>query len=261
MSPYKVLFLDIDGTIVKPDNTIDESTKIAIAQVQEKGLTVVLATGRPLHEISPIAEELKVTSYIGYNGAYAIHNRQDVFKWAMNQEDVQYFIDTAQSKGHELVLYTHDKNLFTSPDSPRTKQFMEKLHLTKNEALTEACPEGILGITVITDSHQGSIHYQTDHIHLSQVNVEELYHCFDVIREDVNKGVGVKHFLDQLNVPAASSIAFGDGMNDKEMLSAVGEGFAMGNAHPDLFSYAKHRTTSVNEAGVSNGLKSLGLLD
>ncbi|AZB44634.1 HAD family phosphatase [Bacillus sp. FJAT-42376] len=261
MSPYKALFLDIDGTIVKPDDTIDESTKTAITEVQKKGLTVVLATGRPLHEISPIAEELQVTSFIGYNGAYAIHNGEDVFKWTMTREDVQYFIITAQNKGHELVLYTHDKNLFTSPDSPRTKQFMDKLHLTKNETWSDAVLDEILGITVLTDSPNGSIHYQTGRIHLSQVNVEELYHCFDVIREDVNKGVGVTHFLRQLNLPAKTAIAFGDGMNDKEMLSSVGEGFAMGNAHPDLFAYAKHRTAEVTESGVYEGLRYLGLVD
>jgi hydroxymethylpyrimidine pyrophosphatase-like HAD family hydrolase len=45
------------------------------------------------------------------------------------------------------------------------------------------------------------------------------------------------------------------------MLMTVGEGFAMGNAHPDLFAYAKHKTTAVTDSGIFNGLKTLGLLD
>ncbi|MGV3465154.1 MAG: HAD family hydrolase, partial [Heyndrickxia sp.] len=96
---------------------------------------------------------------------------------------------------------------------------------------------------------------------LSQANVEGMDYCFDVIRNNVNKGTGVKRVLDYLGLPTEKSIAFGDGLNDMEMLCNVGEGFAMGNSHPDLFQYAKHRTTDVMDSGLYNGLKSLGLID
>ena len=95
---------------------------------------------------------------------------------------------------------------------------------------------------------------------MSQVNVEGMQHCFDVIRDKVNKGVGCRILMEQTRNKRENSIAFGDGMNDKEMLSFAGEGFAMGNAHPDLFKHAKHRTTDVTDSGIYNGLKSLGLL-
>jgi hydroxymethylpyrimidine pyrophosphatase-like HAD family hydrolase len=85
--------------------------------------------------------------------------------------------------------------------------------------------------------------------------------CFDVIRDKVNKGFGVNCVLNHLGIRKDTAIAFGDGLNDKEMLQNVGEGFAMGNAHPELLSYAKHKTTPVTNSGIFNGLKSLGLLD
>ncbi|MDQ0220740.1 HAD family hydrolase [Peribacillus cavernae] len=81
------------------------------------------------------------------------------------------------------------------------------------------------------------------------------------IRDNVNKGIGVKTFLEYLGLQRENSIAFGDGLNDKEMLAFAGESFAMGNAHTDLFSYAKNKTTDVLNAGVYNGLNSLGLID
>lgn len=80
MTNYKILFLDIDGTLLRPDDTIEDSSKKAIAEVKKKGIEVFLATGRPLHEISHIAEELNIESFIGYNGAYAIHKGEDIFR-------------------------------------------------------------------------------------------------------------------------------------------------------------------------------------
>ena len=91
MTNYKILFLDIDGTILTPDDTIQESTKQAVTQLQQKGLEVFLATGRPLHEIANIGEELNINSFIGYNGAFAIYKGEAIFREAMNEDTVKHF--------------------------------------------------------------------------------------------------------------------------------------------------------------------------
>lgn len=261
MPNYKILFLDIDGTILKPDDSIDASTKMAISEMKKQNIEVVLATGRPIHEISAIGEELAVTSFIGYNGALGIYEGETIFAESMEAADVNYIIDTAAEHGHEVVLYSDSKNFLTSMDSDLVRSFAKHFHLRKNELYSELVNQDILGMTIITSGQSGHELYKLNHgIHLSQVNVEGMEHCYDVIRDRVNKGVGVKFLLDSLGIPKESSIAFGDGMNDKEMLSSVGEGFAMGNAHPDLFKYAKHKTTEVSDSGIYDGLKSLGLI-
>lgn len=261
MHNYKILFLDIDGTILRPDDTIEESTKSAIAEMKEQHIEVVLATGRPIHEISKIADELKITSFIGYNGALGIYEGETIFAESMHASEVQYILDVAKEHGHEVVLYTSEKNYLTDLDSDLVKVFLKQFHLRKNDIFTEQVINDILGMTIITKGRLGHELYVFDEgIHLSQVNIEGMEHCFDVIRDRVNKGVGVEFLLKRLGIERESSIAFGDGMNDKEMLSAVGDGFAMGNAHPDLFQHAKHKTTEVTDSGIYNGLKSLGLL-
>ena len=261
MTNYKILFLDIDGTILKPDDSIENSTKKAIAEMKELGIEVVLATGRPIHEISDIGEELNISSFIGYNGALAIYEQETIFAEPMARKDVQYILDVAKDNGHEVVMYTATKNYLTVLDSDLMKRFLHQFHLRKNELFTKDVIDDILGMTIITSGDLGDELYAfNDGIHLSQVNIAGMQHCFDVIRDKVNKGVGVKFLLDRLGIPQKSSIAFGDGMNDKEMLSTVGEGFAMGNGHPDLFQHAKHRTTEVTNSGIYNGLKSLGLI-
>ncbi|MGE8205763.1 Cof-type HAD-IIB family hydrolase [Heyndrickxia sp. NPDC080065] len=262
MTTYKILFLDIDGTILTPDDRIEESTKEAIAEVQKKEIEVFLATGRPLHEISQIAEELNIHSFIGYNGAYAVHNGVDVLKEPMNAEIVESSIEIAKEFNHDIVFYTSEQNLFTTLESPAVKEFIKRFHLHNNDLYSPKVVNDILGMTIINIEENDPRHYEKDeNIHLSQVNVEGLTHNYDVIRDSVNKGFAVSKVLELLNIGKESAIAFGDGMNDKEMLMLVGEGFAMGNAHPDLFAYAKHKTTEVTNSGVYNGLKSLGVIN
>ncbi|HWO96646.1 MAG TPA: HAD family hydrolase [Bacillus sp. (in: firmicutes)] len=262
MTDYKILFLDIDGTILRPDDTIEDSTKKAVAEVQQKDVEVFLATGRPLHEIADIGKELNIHSFIGYNGAYAIYQGTDVLKEPMDAHIVERFVNIARQRGHEAVMYTHDKNAFTTLDAPIMQEFMEKFHLQKNELFTPSILNDVLGMTLVNLSENEPALYEQEHtIHLSQVNVEGFRHSYDVIRDTVNKGLAVQIILKHLGISKEKAIAFGDGMNDKEMLQAVGEGFAMGNAHPDLFAYAKHQTTAVTDSGIYNGLKSLGLVD
>lgn len=260
MSNYKILFLDIDGTILRPDDTIEDSTKKAIKEVKQQGIEVILATGRPLHEIYDIAKELSIHSFIGYNGAYAVYKGNSVVKEPMDSFLIEKYIQIAKKHHHEIVFYTHEKNAFLDMESPFTKEITEKFHLQQNIAFTADIVKDILGLTLINVDENETSLYDQEGIHLSQVNVDGLRHCYDVIRDKVNKGYAVSKVLDYLNLPSECAIAFGDGMNDKEMLQVVGEGFAMGNGHPDLFAYANHKTTEVTNSGVYNGLKSLGLV-
>ncbi|MRH43862.1 Cof-type HAD-IIB family hydrolase [Aquibacillus halophilus] len=261
MTNYKAIFLDIDGTILRPDHTIQESTIDAVNQALDQGLEVILATGRPLHEISGIAQHLNIHSCIGYNGAFATYKNKEILNEPMDSKTIDFYLQVSSKHGHEMVLYTNNKNTFTAMDAPVVQQFIDVFQLKKNELFSNSVMDKVLGITLMNlDNNDVDLYYTSDDIYFSQVNVAGLTHSYDVIRESVNKGHAVKAILDHLSIPKENAIAFGDGMNDKEMLQYVGEGFAMGNGHPDIFQYAKHRTTDVTESGIFNGLKSLGLV-
>ena len=258
---YELLFLDIDGTILMPDHTYSDSTKNAISQLKDLGMEVFIATGRPLHEIKKLGQELNVDSFIAYNGAYAVYNNQTIVDDPLDALQVQQFLEIAEENNHEMVLYANGINYFTSLDHPLVKNFIETFQLRNNALYINEVIDPILGITLMNITPSQTVLYERDkNIHLSQVNVEGNKHAYDIIRDNVNKGEAVKKILQRLNIKKEHSIAFGDGMNDKEMLQAVGEGFAMANAHPELFDYAKHKTTSVSDSGIYNGLKTLGLV-
>ncbi len=263
MTNQQILFLDIDGTILTPDDRIEESTKEAVRQVKKRGIEVFLATGRPLHEIMEIGEELNVESFIGYNGAYAIHQGKDILIEPMDAEIVDSFFQIMRGKEHEAVLYTNGKNLLSSEKTGAIKDFAKHFHLKSTEAYHEKYSDEILGISLMNiGKEEVALYEEAGDLSLSPINVEGFKeHAYDVIRDKVNKGFAVQKVLDVLGLEKEQAIAFGDGMNDKEMLSLVGDGFAMGNAQPELFPYAKHKTTDVTNSGIFNGLKTLGLVE
>ncbi|GAA0417076.1 Cof-type HAD-IIB family hydrolase [Virgibacillus salarius] len=259
---YKILFLDIDGTILKPDHTYSPSTKEAIVQVQQQGILVFLCTGRPLHEVNDLAHDLGIDAYIGYNGAYAAYQDKPLVNEPMKQHTLESFLLLASKHHHELVCYTSEKNYFTTLFNSITKDFAEVFQLKQNERLSDHVLDQILGASIMNVSPDQIKLYEAmeEGIHLSKVNVEGVENCYDIIRKQVNKGEAVKGVLKHLQIKKEQAIAFGDGMNDKEMLQAVGEGFIMENGDPNLLPFAKHQTTSVQNSGIFNGLKQLGLV-
>lgn len=258
---YKVAFFDIDGTILKSDHTYSEKTKDAIQQLKAQNIEVFLATGRPIHELQQLGYELGIDSYIGYNGAHGIYNNQSIVNEPMEEKLVREIVNIAKEHEHEVVMFSNKSNYFTHLHSEISQHFSKVFQMTLNKTYTEEIANQILGLTIMNLKPTDNKLYQNNSsIRLSQVNVEGVGHAYDVIRLHVNKGEAVKRVLEKLNIKKEEAIAFGDGMNDKEMLQVVGEGFAMGNAMPELFQYVNRKTTSVNEDGIYHGLKELGLV-
>lgn len=259
---YKALFLDMDGTILRHDHSISSKTKEAISIVQEKGIEVFLATGRPIHEIRETAEELGIDSFIGYNGALGIYKGDVLFEKPMSSKIIDHYLQVAHSIGNEMVLYTDSFNLFTNLQNDKVKEFIHYFGLVHCKEFEQTYRSQILGVTLINVEDDAIREYEIENedIYFAPVNVDGMGHCFDVIRNQVNKGVAIQHILNRLNVSTSQAIAFGDGLNDIQMLRTVGAGFAMDNAHPDLFPYATHKTKSVEDEGVFYGLQSLGLV-
>jgi Cof subfamily protein (haloacid dehalogenase superfamily) len=258
----KLLFLDIDGTILKEDHTYTELTKTAILQANKNDIEVFLSTGRPIHEVDYLAKELHIQSFIGYNGAVSEYQNKRIVHNTIPVRAIQEILYTAQHNNHEVMLFTRDRNYLTSLKNPSVNSFIETLNFRNNTQLIPEVLNDILSITLVNvDEDQLNLYQEITDIHITQVNIEGFYHCYDVTKKNVNKGNAIKKTLEYLNVSKEDTIAFGDGLNDIEMLQAVGESFAMENGNPEIFKHAKYIAKSASESGIYYGLKQLKLID
>src|SRR5699024_10083032 len=186
---YQLLFLDIDGTILKPDHTYSDMTKQAISSVKKQGIEVFLATGRPLHEISQLAEDLDIHSFIAYNGAFAAYQGKTIVNEPIPRQNMTQFLDIAAKNDHELIMYTRDKNYFTNLDRPFISQFIDIFNLKENAAFRPEIIDRVLGATVLNVSQEQVRLYEIEsNLRLSPVHVNGAEHSYDILRKNVNKG-------------------------------------------------------------------------
>ncbi|MDA1675260.1 Cof-type HAD-IIB family hydrolase [Bacillus cereus group sp. TH152-1LC] len=258
---YKIVFLDIDGTILSHNHTIPESTKKAVKELKEKGIEVVIATGRSSFETKHIADELGITSTITFNGSYVNYNGEEVYKQNLSEEIVSEFIQLANKKGDAVSCSGLETKYYTKKSHPVVQEAIDTFEF-KGTILADNLEQldGVFQMNLYcnTKDELNSYHDTISGLRLAPWNTT--LNCADVLSSETSKAEGIKTLLSYLNISKEEAVAFGDGLNDIEMLSFVGAGVAMGNSHPKLFAHAKFKTTSVDKDGIYCGLKGLGIL-
>ena len=126
---YKLLVLDVDGTLLNDAKEISKRTLAALLKVQQMGVRIVLASGRPTYGLMPLAKMLELGNYGGfilsYNGCQIINaqNGEILFERRINPEMLPYLEKKARKNGFALFTY-HDDTIIT--DSPENEHIQTK---------------------------------------------------------------------------------------------------------------------------------------
>ncbi|MBB6634901.1 Cof-type HAD-IIB family hydrolase [Cohnella thailandensis] len=255
---YKIAFFDIDGTLVDEEKRIPADAIEAIRRLKERGIEPVIATGRAPYFFKALAEEVGIESYVSMNGAYVKYKGQDLHESKIALEVLEKLVGLAQKHKHELVFEGKSAYFSTSPEHPFVFEAIASLRVEHPGLDADFWrKEGIYQVFLHCESHEEQL-YATELPELRFVR----WHAkaLDVLPNTGSKAEGIKALLDRLGIKPEEAIAFGDGLNDKEMLQLVGLGIAMGNSHAELLPYADYVTTAVDEGGVKNGLEYAGVL-
>jgi Cof subfamily protein (haloacid dehalogenase superfamily) len=257
---YKIVILDIDGTILPHGKTLSNKTKNAIQRLKEKNTQVVIATGRAPYFSETIIEETGVNSMVFFNGSYVLHEGKEIFKNPIEKNILRNVHLLSQDYQHPLTYLGETSFKATDLFHPYIVEAY-KFDPWKPEL---ASPQYWMD----QDIYQLFLHCELEEEATYQTQIPELdfrrwtsgMRTCDVNLSNANKAVGLTKLLEQLGIAPDEAVAFGDGLNDIEMLSLVGMGVAMGAARDEVKKAANMVTLSAEEDGVCHGLERLGLI-
>lgn len=255
----KIVFFDIDGTLVDYDKNIPSSTRDAIKLMQEKGIIVALSTGRPPFLYEYIREELGIDTYISFTGQHVVYKGEVIYEQPIESTIISSLYKDAMKKKIPMMLMSDKEMIANIEDHPHMIEGLETLkydyppvHDSFHE--TETIYQVLLFLEEQYDETFLSLYHTCQFIRWHK------YAC-DMLPGGGSKIVGVRKVLEAAGISNQNAYAFGDGLNDLEMIKQIGTGIAMGNAVQPLKNLAKIVTTDVDDNGVWNALKELGLIE
>lgn len=258
---YKLVAIDLDGTMLQDNLEIAQETIEAVQQASEKGAIVTIATGRMLTSAKQFAEQLKINApIITYQGAiiHDLETEKVLYERTISPEISRQILQFAEEKNVHLQVYQDDKVygkeeneiLLTYAEKTKVPYYIEPdLYQLAARGLTKAIfidePSVLEGIVEELATLVG----ETTHITKSTQRFLELTHS------EANKGHALTHLAKTLGIEQSQTIGIGDNFNDKELITTAGLGVAMGNAVNELKDLADFVTLSNNEHGVKHVLE------
>jgi Cof subfamily protein (haloacid dehalogenase superfamily) len=254
----KIVFFDIDGTLLDHNKNLPETTKKAIDLLKKNEVFVAIATGRAPFMYEGLRKELGIDSYVSFNGQYVVFENQVIYENPLNEEELNKLYLNAKSNNHPLV-FMNDKTMKASvKHHPFIEKSMESLNFPHPEVDEAFYNNRQLYQSLLFCETKDENLYFSDYPHFDFIRWHP--YSVDVLPKGGSKAEGIKKMIERLGFELKDVYAFGDGLNDLEMLKAVGTGVSMGNGVPEAKELADFITSDVSEDGIWNGLKELQLI-
>lgn len=269
---YKLLVLDVDGTLLNDEREISKRTLAALLKVQQMGVRIVLASGRPTYGLMPLTKTLELGNYGGfvlsYNGCQIIkaQNGEILFERRINPEMLPYLEKKARKNGFAIFTY-HDDTLITdSPDNEYIKNeaLLNNLKIIREDEFSTAIDFAPCKCMLVSDKEKALIgleqHWEKRLAGTLDAFRSEPY-FLEVVPCGVNKANTLGALLEHLGVTREEVIAVGDGVCDVTMLQLAGMGVAMGHSQDSVKVCADYVTASNEEDGVALAVEKLILAE
>ncbi|MFC9778747.1 Cof-type HAD-IIB family hydrolase [Paenibacillus chitinolyticus] len=252
-----IVFFDIDGTLLDETKQIPASTRKAVRLLQEQGVYTAIATGRVPSMFKDVREELGISSYVSINGQYVLFEGREIYTNPMDPAKLAELVRAADELGHPLAYCGHPE-IRVSSSHPHVKESYDNLKLPCPEADPEFYKHSAVFQGHLFCDAESEKLYAERYPHFQFIRWHE--HALDVLPAGSSKAIGIQEMLKAVGIPNENCYAFGDGLNDIQMLTGVGTGIAMGNAAPEAKAAADLVTDSCSEDGILKGLVRVGLL-
>lgn len=277
----KIVFLDIDGTLVNYDNTLPDSAKRAIQKARRNGHLVYACTGRSKAEMPDYILDIGLDGLIGGNGAYVEHNHQVIMHQMLSAKEVQQIVDWLHERKLEFFVESNN-GLFASEHfrevaRPVMQQYTIKKGKTKEEVENQEVEDVLHGLVFGGNLYRDDVNkisfvlnsiedYQAAKQAFPNLKagtwggVGETALFGDLGVKDITKAHAIEILLDFLQAKREDTIAFGDAKVDIPMLDYCQIGVAMGNGGEEIKAMADMITDSVENDGLAKAFEKLDLI-
>lgn len=278
----KVIFLDVDGTLVDYHNQLPASAITAVKEARQKGHLVFVCTGRSKAEMQTDIWEMGIDGMIGGNGSYIEYKDDVIYHQVIPKDEARAIVDWLKER--DLAFYLESNNgLFASENfkekaQPALREYMlgkgksaeEVAHLKTDDVIHglvyggELYRDDLNKVSFVLSSYQDHLDSKAAFPNLKAGTWGgrgESALFGDLGVKDIDKAQAIRRILDHLGASQKDTIAFGDAKVDIPMLDYCAVGVAMGNGGPEILAMADMITDDVEHDGLYKAFEQLGLLD
>ncbi|KRM86785.1 hypothetical protein FD19_GL001641 [Lacticaseibacillus thailandensis DSM 22698 = JCM 13996] len=257
-TPRGLVFFDLDKTLLNPQHHVDPAVRQALDELRARGYQPVIATGRPAAGIRDVMVASGIDSLVALNGQYVELAGTVVYAQTMPTTVVNQLTAMAAQR-HVMLGYYNADGEWLSGMSPAvvagyaaiakpTPPVRPRDYQTQPVYMMMAFTENRTDDQVLGAAFPGLSFFRN------------FDYDIDIIPRNASKVRGIQAVQAAVS-QSVPTFAFGDGLNDREMIAYVDHGVAMGNALPAVKAAATYVTTNFDHGGVINGLQHLGLID
>ena len=257
----KIVFFDIDGTLLDHDKKVPHGTISAIKELQEREVPVVIATGRAPFMFTGLRENLGINGFVSFNGQYVSYDDTCVYENPLDERVLKQLVAHSGEQDHPMVFLNTKEGRTTHHQHPHVQKSMNDLKLHDHHPKHD--PEFYQGRSIFQallycEFGEKETNYRNTYEDFNFIRWHQ--YSIDVLPRTGSKAVGIEKMIEHLGYHKEDVVAFGDGLNDLEMLEYAGTGIAMGNGKEAAKKSADFVTKAVNEDGIRHGLKKVGLI-
>jgi len=256
----KAIFFDIDGTLVSfKTHSIPPSVIEAIHRIRQKGIKVIIATGRSPYDIRQI-EDIDFDGFITSNGAYCIDVKGEVIAYhPISKESLDRLAVYSKAKPFPCSFVTDKGNYINYIDAMMVAfSKLVNIPLPPVKPLAEILEHTVFQIDAFIESDCEA--ELLNHVLTDCIACRWHPHFADFNPACCSKATGMDRFMTHFGIEDGQTMAFGDGGNDIAMLQHATIGVAMGNAKDPVKKAADYVTDSVDNDGIINALKHFNII-
>lgn len=259
---YKLIVLDVDGTMLNSNREVTKRTVQTLRRVQQMGIKIALASGRPTYGILPLAQAIDLGVYegyiISYNGAQVMEAKtgQIIFERRIDPQMVPYLEKKARKMGFTMAYYDGNEVVSNDITNPHVvdEAEMNGMTLRQDDILSLSMDDWPAEIMLVSDDEEALTGLE-QHMQRHLAGVMDTIHSnpyyLEIVGYQVGKSYAMSALVQKMGIQMSEVLAIGDGEADINMIQMAGTGVAMANATAAVRRCADFTTLSNDKEGAA----------